>query len=79
MLAQTSLEALSPVLRDSPRIFVMQNRDDFLARPEDIDALRSWLGDRLYLYPLGGHLGNLWFEKNREDLRRIMTPVARAR
>lgn len=57
----------------------MQNLDDFLARPEDIDALRSWLGDRLYLYPLGGHLGNLWFEKNKDDLRGIMATVARGR
>jgi pimeloyl-ACP methyl ester carboxylesterase len=79
LLAQTSLAALAPELRDNPRLFVMQNVDDFLARAEDIDALRAWLGDRLYLYPVGGHLGNLWFEKNRVDLRGIMAPVAGAR
>ena len=79
MLAQTSLGSLAPELRGNPRLFVMQNVDDFLARPEDIDALRSWLGDRLYLYPLGGHLGNLWFGKNKDDLRSIMAPVTRAR
>jgi hypothetical protein len=57
----------------------MENQDDFLARPEDIEALRSWLGARLYLYPRGGHLGNLWFGRNAEDLRAIMAPVAPAR
>jgi pimeloyl-ACP methyl ester carboxylesterase len=79
MLAQASLGSLAPELRENSRLFVMQNLDDFLARPEDIDALRSWLGDRLYLYPLGGHLGNLWFEKNKDDLRGIMATVARGR
>ena len=76
LLALASLGALAPELRDNPRLFVMQNQDDFLARPEDIDALRASLGDRLYLYPLGGHLGNLWFDRNKSDLRRIMAPVA---
>jgi pimeloyl-ACP methyl ester carboxylesterase len=79
MLAQTSLGALASELRGNPRLFVMQNADDFLTRPEDVDALRAWLGDRLYLYPHGGHLGNLWFDKNKEDLRAIMAPAARTR
>ena len=79
LLERASLGALAPELSANPRVFVVENMDDFLARPEDIDALRSWLGDRLYLYPQGGHLGNLWFGKNQEDLRRIMSPIMRAR
>jgi hypothetical protein len=79
MLAETSLAALAPELRGNARLYVMQNADDFLARPEDIGTLRAWLGDRLYLCPLGGHLGNLWFGKNKEDLRAIMAPVVRTR
>jgi hypothetical protein len=72
-----SLSTLAPELRANSRLYVMDNSDDFLARPEDLEALRSWLGDRLYLYPRGGHLGNLWFGKNREDLRHIMAPAAK--
>ena len=79
LLERASLGALAPELSANPRVFVVANVDDFLARPEDIDALRSWLGDRLYLYPKGGHLGNLWFGKNQEDLRRIMSPIIQAR
>jgi pimeloyl-ACP methyl ester carboxylesterase len=79
LLEQGSLGALATELRGNTRLFVMQNRDDFLARPEDIDALRAWLGDRLYVYPQGGHLGNLWFGRNKEDLRAIMSPVTRPR
>jgi pimeloyl-ACP methyl ester carboxylesterase len=79
LLGQASLASLAVELRANPRLFVMQNRDDFLARPDDVDSLRGWLGNRLYLYPHGGHLGNLWFEKNQQDLRAIMSPVAPAR
>jgi len=79
MLAQTSLGALGPELGRNPRVFVVENADDFLARPEDLEALRQWLGDRLYLYPRGGHLGSLWVDRNQEDLRRIMAPAASGR
>lgn len=79
LLAQASLGTLGLELGRNPRVFVIENADDFLARPEDLDALRRWLGDRLYLYPLGGHVGNLWIDRNQEDLRHIMAPVAPAR
>jgi hypothetical protein len=72
-----SLSTLAPELRANSRLYVMHSSDAFLARPEDLEALRSWLGDRLYLYPRGGHLGNLWFGKNREDLRHIMAAAAK--
>jgi dienelactone hydrolase len=79
LLAQTSLGALGPDLARNASVHVLHNADDFLARPEDLDALRGWLGDRLSLYPRGGHLGNLWVERNQEDLRSIMAPAASAR
>lgn len=79
LLERASLGALAPELSANPRVFVVENVDDFLARPEDIEALKSWLGPRLYLYPQGGHLGNLWYGKNQEDLRRIMSPIVAAR
>ena len=79
LLERASLGALAPELSANPRVFVVENVDDFLARPEDIEALKSWLGPRLYLYPQGGHMGNLWYGKNQEDLRRIMSPIAEPR
>jgi pimeloyl-ACP methyl ester carboxylesterase len=72
LLGETSLGALAGDLRANSRVYVVENADDFLARPQDVEALRAWLGDRLYLYPRGGHMGNLWFERNKTDLRRIM-------
>lgn len=79
LLERASLGALAPELSANPRVFVVENVDDFLARPEDIEALKSWLGPRLYLYPQGGHMGNLWFGKNQKDLRRIMAPIVEPR
>jgi pimeloyl-ACP methyl ester carboxylesterase len=79
LLEQASLGALGPELSASPSVYVLENVDDFLARPKDIDALRAWLGGRLYLYPRGGHVGNLWLDRNKDDLRRIMAPAAQTR
>jgi hypothetical protein len=79
LLEQASLGTLGPELGANPSVSVLENVDDFLARPKDIDALRAWLGDRLYLYPRGGHVGNLWLDRNKDDLRRIMAPAAQAR
>jgi pimeloyl-ACP methyl ester carboxylesterase len=72
LLAETSLGALAADLQAHPRVYVVENADDFLARPQDLEAMRAWLGDRLFLYPRGGHMGNLWFERNKADLRLIM-------
>mgnify|MGYP001560185234 CR=1 FL=1 len=35
------------------------NEDDFLLQKDDVPRLRRLLGDRLTVFPRGGHLGNL--------------------
>lgn len=72
LLDGASLFALEDMLRSDARAWVILNRDDMLTRERDIEILHRWMGQRLYVYPWGGHVGNLWFEKNRADLRRIM-------
>lgn len=50
------------------RFFLFHNQDDFLLNPHQIDELKKFPGT-VTLYPGGGHLGNLWFSKNIEDIR----------
>jgi pimeloyl-ACP methyl ester carboxylesterase len=66
--ASTSLRAIGPALAKSSRVFLMQNRDDILLSPGDIEYLEYTFGDRATIYPRGGHLGNLWYPPNKQDI-----------
>ncbi|MGE5217297.1 MAG: hypothetical protein ACM3SP_09895 [Chloroflexota bacterium] len=63
-------------LRNNPKVHILHNADDFLVERQSIEALKGALGDRLMLYPYGGHLGNLWYSKNKQDAAHIFRPPA---
>lgn len=68
MGTQGSLGAILDRIRGNPKVYVMHNADDVLSDRESILALKEALGDRMTLYPYGGHLGNLWYWENREHI-----------
>ena len=68
LIDQVSLYALADYLRDSPKIAVMHNADDVILGPGDIGFLRKVFGDRLTLYPHGGHCGNLNYRVNSDAM-----------
>jgi hypothetical protein len=68
LVNQISLYAVEDYLRDSDKIMVMHNADDFILGPGDLGYLRKTLGDRLVLYPLGGHCGNLNYRVNAQAM-----------
>lgn len=68
LINQVSLYALQDYLHDSRKIAVMHNADDVILGPGDIGFLRRTFGDRLTLYPLGGHCGNLNYRVNAQDM-----------
>ena len=68
LIQQTSLYALQQYLHDTPKIAVMHNADDVILGPGDIGFLRRTFGDRLTLYPRGGHCGNLNYRVNAQDM-----------
>jgi len=72
LLYQSGLYSLLDMIRDDQRVFVMTNADDFLLQPGDIKLLADAAKDRFYLYPFGGHLGNLWMPINHFDLQKIL-------
>ena len=47
-------------LRADPRIRVFTNRDDFILAASDLRWLEQVFGERLTLFPGGGHLGNMY-------------------
>ncbi len=54
-----SLRSLEQTLRSDDRIWIFTNADDFIVTREAIGWLRGVMGERLTVFPSGGHLGNL--------------------
>ena len=68
LVQQVSLYALEDYLRQSPKIAVMHNADDLILGEGDLGFLRRTFGDRLTLYPRGGHCGNLNYRVNTQHM-----------
>ena len=66
-----SLMAIVDRLRGNPRVRIMHNADDILADRASIETLKAAMGDQMTVYPLGGHLGNLWYRENKDDILRF--------
>ena len=59
MAYETSLRSLQAFLHDSPNIAAVSNADDLILTQNDYRFLADTFGERAYLYPHGGHGGNL--------------------
>ena len=68
LIDQVSLYALEGYLKSSSKVAVMHNADDVILGPGDIGFLRRTFGERLTLYPLGGHCGNLNYRVNSDAM-----------
>ncbi len=64
LVDEVSLYALADYLKKSPKVAVMHNADDLILGPGDLGFLRRTFGERLTLYPRGGHCGNLNYRVN---------------
>lgn len=57
---RNSLFGIRSELRTNGRITIIHNADDFLLGKGHVNFLQENLGERLILFPTGGHLGNIW-------------------
>jgi hypothetical protein len=71
LVKSSSLTRILDQLRNNPKVHIMHNEDDFLNEKNSIEKLKATLGDQVTLYPHGGHLGNLWYRQNKEDVLRL--------
>lgn len=72
--ALTSLKGIKATLENN-NIFLMHNLDDFLISDQGFAYLEQVFGDRAKFYPYGGHLGNLWFSENKQDMLDVFKPL----
>ncbi|HXF74750.1 MAG TPA: hypothetical protein VNN13_01555 [Methylomirabilota bacterium] len=77
LLWRSSLAPIVERLRSNPRVHILHNIDDPLADKKSIEALKETLGDKLTLYPYGGHLGNLWYPENKQTALNILASIPR--
>ncbi|WP_298190521.1 serine/threonine protein kinase [uncultured Pseudomonas sp.] len=68
LIDQVSLYGVADYLKNSNKIAVMHNADDVILGPGDLGFLRRTLGERLTVYPLGGHCGNLNYRVNSDAM-----------
>ncbi len=64
LIASTSLRSIEPYLRNSSKIFLMDNEDELILTPEDLKFLKDVFGPRAKIYPYGGHCGNMSYRDN---------------
>lgn len=67
LIERSALTRILDQLRN-PKVHVMHNADDFLTEKKSIEELKATLGDQVTVYPHGGHLGNLWYRQNKQDV-----------
>jgi hypothetical protein len=59
LIAESSLEMISGMLRSDGDYYAQTNADDVILNQAELDWLRSTLNGRIAVYEHGGHLGNL--------------------
>jgi pimeloyl-ACP methyl ester carboxylesterase len=80
MLKTETLYGLKDFLASHREVEIFHNADDFLLRPQDTAYLQATLGNRLTLFPHGGHMGNIWYPTNQQMLAQALAsgPVPEA-
>jgi hypothetical protein len=68
LIESESIKSIEGYLESSPKFGVMTNDNDFILAPGELGYLRQLFGERVRVYPRGGHLGNLEYRDNMEDL-----------
>jgi hypothetical protein len=64
LIEAESLRSIEGYLKSSAKFGVMTNENDLILAPGELDYLRTLFGERLKVYPRGGHLGNLEYRDN---------------
>ncbi|MBP8925216.1 MAG: alpha/beta fold hydrolase [Pseudomonadales bacterium] len=68
LLRDASLHAIESYIRSSNKLFAFTNADEIILAPGELDYLRAQFGNRIHVYPLGGHCGNMSYRDNVRDI-----------
>jgi hypothetical protein len=72
LIAENGLQIIGPTLASNPDYYALTNADDLILDADELAWLRSTFGDRIVVYPHGGHLGNLGDRQQAADLLQML-------
>lgn len=72
MIQSLGLKHIEGYLKNNPKFHVMTNENDFILSDADRDYLTQLFGEQTIIYPYGGHLGNLEYFENIQQMDAIM-------
>jgi hypothetical protein len=76
LLKRVNFNYVREDVKNNPNIFLMHNADDILIDRDQLEYLQQvFTPERMKIYPTGGHLGNLWFKQNQDDILNIMSTL----
>lgn len=64
LIQESSLHGVEEYLKNTPKIVAVTNADELILNQEDLQFLRNTMGNRLLVYPHGGHCGNMFYDPN---------------
>ncbi|MBK6286507.1 MAG: alpha/beta fold hydrolase [Gammaproteobacteria bacterium] len=68
LLHEASLRGIEPYIHSSSKIYALTNADEIILAPGELEYLRAELGERIHIYPYGGHCGNISYRDNVRDI-----------
>jgi hypothetical protein len=72
LIAENRLAIIEPTLKTSPDYYALTNADDLILDADELAWLRATFGERIMVYPHGGHLGNLGERQQAADLLQML-------
>ncbi|WP_041720415.1 alpha/beta fold hydrolase [Pseudodesulfovibrio piezophilus] len=74
VLRQCSLKDISEYLKTTDKIVLIGNRDDVILDRDDLRFIENTFGSRAFLFPTGGHCGNMRHPAFVETMVRMVRP-----
>jgi len=64
MIEYSSLKSIEPYLKSAKNIAVITNEDELILTPDNLKYLKDTMGNKIKIYPYGGHCGNIFYKDN---------------
>ncbi|HEY9036106.1 MAG TPA: hypothetical protein VIM96_05275 [Pseudomonadales bacterium] len=68
IIRNTSLHAIEDFMVSNPNIHIATNRDEVILADGELAYMESVMGDKITVYPTGGHCGNIDYTVNARDM-----------